>query len=144
MVLHKILKIVALILSVLAVILFGMLLVKGDEVVTATGEGLNPYMYVAYAMMAIILVFTVVFAIKGIFQGNVKKTLLSIGAFLVVVVISYVMSSNSIEGLPEVDGVAITPNASKWVGTGLYVFYILAVVAIGATVLGAIKKLTTK
>ena len=144
MVLHKILKIVALVLSVIAIILFGMLLVKGDEVVKATGEGLNPYMFVAYAMMAIILFFTVVFAIKGVFQGNVKKTLLSLGVLLVVFVFSYVLSDNNVEGLPLVDGEIITPSASKWVGTGLYAFYILAIVAIGATALGGIKKLTTK
>lgn len=142
--LHKILKIIALILGVAGLILWGMLVAKGDEAVKATGEGVDPLMYVGYITLAIVLVFVIIFVLKGVFSGDLKKTLLSVGLFLLVVVISYFMASGSVEGLPLNDGVAITESGSKWVSTGLNTFYILAIAAIGAMIFSGIKKLTNR
>ena len=121
-----------------------MLVAKGDEAVKATGEGVDPLMYVGYITLAIVLVFVIIFVLKGVFSGDLKKTLLSVGLFLLVVVISYFMASGSTEGLPLNDGVAITESGSKWVSTGLNTFYILAIAAIGAMIFSGIKKLTNR
>ncbi|MFT6687978.1 MAG: hypothetical protein ACJAX7_000987, partial [Saprospiraceae bacterium] len=59
--LHKILKIVALILSVAGIIFLAMIVAKGDEVVQATGEGVDGYLFVAYITFAIVLFFVIVF-----------------------------------------------------------------------------------
>lgn len=139
--LHKILKIVALILGVAGVIFWILLVAKGDEVVKSTGEGVDPLIYIAYITLAIVLLFVVIYVLKGIFTGNLKKTLLSIGAFLAIVIVSYMMSSGSVEGLPLLDGEPISESGSKWVSTGLNAFYILAIGAIGAMALSGIKKL---
>jgi len=137
--LHKILKIVALILSVAGIIFLAMIVAKGDEVVKATGEGVDGYLYVAYIMFAIVLLFVIIFVIKGILAGNIKKTLITIGAFLVVVIIAYVLADDT--PMMKSDGAMMTENASRWAGTGLYSFYILAILAIGAMVLSGIKKI---
>jgi len=142
--LHKILKIVALILGVAGLIFWVLLVAKGDEVVKSTGEGVDPLIYIAYITLAIVLLFVVIFVLKGILTGNLKKTLLSIGAFLAIVIVSYMMSSGSVEGLPLIDGEPISESGSKWVSTGLNTFYILAIGAIGAMVLSGLKKLTSK
>jgi len=140
--LHKILKIVALVLSLIGIVFFAMLVSKGDAVIEQTGEGVDGYIYIAYIMLALVLLFVLIFVIKGIFAGNLKKTLISIGLFLVIGIISYVLASGSIEGLPLVDDKVISESSSKWVGTGLYAFYILGIMAIGSMVLSGIKKLT--
>jgi len=142
--LYKILKIVALLLGVAGIIFWFMLLAKGDEAIKATGEGVDPMIYIAYITMAIVLAFVLIFVLKGLFSGNVKKTLMSIGAFVVVVIIGYVMASSSIEGLKPADGEVLTESTSKWVGTGLKTFYILAILAIGAMIFSGFKKLTSK
>jgi len=142
--LHKILKIVALILGVAGLIFWAMLVAKGDEAVKLTGEGVDPLMYIGYITLAIVLLFVIVFVLKGIFAGDLKKTLLSVGAFLLVVIISYVISSGSVEGLPLIDGQPISESGSKWVSTGLNTFYILAIAAIGAMVFSGVKKITSK
>ena len=142
--LHKILKIVALILGVAGLIFWVLLVAKGDEVVKSTGEGVDPLIYIAYITLAIVLLFVVIFVLKGIFAGNLKKTLLSIGTFLAIVIVSYVMSSGSVEGLPLLEGEPISESGSKWVSTGLNTFYILAIGAIGAMVLSGLKKLTSR
>jgi hypothetical protein len=140
--LHKILKIVALVLSLIGIVFFAMLVSKGDAAIEQTGEGVDRYIYIAYIMFALVLLFVLIFVLKGIFAGNLKKTLISIGLFLLVGIVAYVMASGSIEGLPLVDDKVISESSSKWVGTGLYAFYILGIMAIGAMVFSGIKKLT--
>ncbi|MFT5103066.1 MAG: hypothetical protein ACI86C_000717 [Candidatus Latescibacterota bacterium] len=139
--LHKILKIVALVLSSIGIVFFAMLVSKGDAVIEQTGEGVDGFMYVAYIMFALVLLFVLVFVLIGIFAGNLKKTLISVGLFLLIGVISFVMASGSIEGLPLVDDKVISESSSRWVGAGLYAFYILGIMAIGAMVFSGIKKL---
>jgi hypothetical protein len=101
-------------------------------------------MYIAYITLAIVIFFVVIFVLQGIFAGNLKKTLLVVGAFLAVVVISYVISSGSVVGLPKIDGKAISESTSKWVSTGLNTFYILAIAAIGSMVFSGVKKITSR
>ncbi|MDN3723291.1 hypothetical protein QRD02_02770 [Aequorivita sp. SDUM287046] len=140
MALHKILKIVALLLSVAGIIFLAMIIVKGDEAVTATGEGVDGFLYVAYITFAIIVVFVLFFVLKGIFAGNIKNTLISVGAFLLVIVVAYVLADSSPMEMQE--GEMLSESGSKWVGTGLIAFYILAVLAVGAMVFSGIKKIT--
>ncbi len=148
--LHKIIKIIGLLLCVASVIFFVMILNTGDlniQESLASGTdvaSVNWALYASYIMLGLIVLFVLFFVFKGIFAGNVKKTLMSIGGFLLIAVIAYVLASDVVEGLPLNDGVAITPSASKWVGAGLITFYILGIVAIGAMVFSGIKKLTTR
>lgn len=140
MALHKILKIVALLLSVAGIIFLAIIIGKGDTAVAETGAGVDGFLYVAYIIFAITLLFVLFFVIKGVFEGNIKNTLIAVGAFLLIVVISYVLS----DGTPmlNADGGTISASDSKWIGTGLYTFYILAILAIGAMVLSGVKKIT--
>ncbi|HLV92734.1 MAG TPA: hypothetical protein VKX34_06395 [Aequorivita sp.] len=140
MALHKILKIIALLLSVAGVIFLAMIIGKGDEAVAATGEGVDGFLYVAYITFAITILFVLVFVLKGLLSGNIKNTLISVGAFALIVVVSYVLADGTPMQLREGD--TLSASGSKWVDTGLYVFYILAVLAIGAMVVGGVKKVT--
>ena len=138
--LHKILKIVALLLGVAGVIFLAMIIAKGDEAVSATGEGVDGFLYVAYITFAITIVFVLFFVLKGIFAGNIKNTLISVGAFLLIVVIAYVLADGN--QMPMQEGEMLSESGSKWVGTGLYTFYILAILAVGSMVFSGIKKVT--
>tara|TARA_B100000949_G_scaffold31432_1_gene24778 strand:- start:7123 stop:7548 length:426 start_codon:yes stop_codon:yes gene_type:complete len=140
MALHKILKIVALLLGVAGVIFLAMIIAKGDEAVSATGEGVDGFLYVAYITFAITIVFVLFFVLKGIFAGNIKNTLISVGAFLLIVVIAYVLADGN--PMPMQEGEMLSESGSKWVGTGLYTFYILAILAVGSMVFSGIKKVT--
>ncbi|MBT0607794.1 hypothetical protein [Aequorivita echinoideorum] len=140
MALHKIIKIIALLLSVAGIIFLAMIVSKGDEEVTATGYGVDGFLYVAYIIFAIVIAFVLVFVLKGIFEGNIKRTLMSVGAFLLIVAISYVLADSTPMQMQE--GEMLSSSGSKWVGTGLYAFYIMAILAIGAMVFSGIKKVT--
>lgn len=138
--LHKILKIIAILLSVVGIIFYAMILAKGDAAIALTGEGLDGFLYVSYIIFALTIVFVIFFVIKGIFAGNIKSTLLSVGAFLLIVVISYVLADGTPMALPE--GEMLSSSGSKWVGAGLYAFYIMAILAIGAMIYTGIRKVT--
>ena len=142
--LYKIFKIVAMLLGFAGLIFWFLLISKGDDAVKATGAGVAPLLYIAYVIMAIVLGFVTVFVLKGVMSGDVKKTLISVGAFLAVLLISYVMASGSIEGLTPADKSEVTESTSKWVGTGLIAFYILAVVAVTTMAFSGVKKVITK
>ena len=140
--LHKILRIVALILSIAGIVSLAMIVSKGDDVVKQTGEGLDGYLYIAYITLAIVLFFVIIFVLKGLMAGNIKKTFIVIGAFLAVVIISYLVA-DGVETEMR-DGKILSANGSKWVSTGLNVFYILGVLAIGSMVISSVKKIMTK
>ncbi len=145
--LYKILKIIAIVLSVAGIAFFAMIWSAGDKSIVETLAGgenvatIDWLLYVAYIMLAIVVVFVLVFSIQGIFAGNIKKTLITVAAFLGVVVIAYVMSTGTDAGnLPTVDGKHITESASHWVGTGLKAFYILIVLAIASMIWSSVRK----
>jgi hypothetical protein len=54
-----------------------------------------------------------------------------------------VLADNTPMPLPD-DGGMLSESGSKWVGTGLYTFYILAVVAILLMVFSGFKKITNR
>lgn len=139
----KTIKIIALLLSVVGVILYMMIFLKGDLAIKDAlfnGEDvavLDWALYVAYIIFALVLAFVIFFGLKGLVSGNVKKTLIPLLALLVIVVISYVLADGTEMQMKE--GI-LSESGSKWVGTGLYTFYILAIVAIGAMIFSGFKK----
>ena len=141
--LHKILSIVALILAIIGII-FGLLVATGDtETLMQDGSMIDNMMRVAYVIFAITLVLVLFYVIKGLFAGNIKKTLLSLGIFLGIIIVSYLMASGTnLDLQPFIDkGLNVTETTSKNVGAGLYTFYALAIFAIAVMALSAIKKL---
>jgi len=78
---------------------------------------------------------TVISPIYGfiINPGNAVKMLISLGIFVVILIIAYSMAGNTFTDL-ELESLKTTATMSKIVGTGLYITYI----ALGLAVLAAI------
>ncbi|WP_353776897.1 hypothetical protein [Winogradskyella sp. 3972H.M.0a.05] len=147
---QKILTIVALIIGVISIILLGMIISMGDTAIKdafAGGEStgsVDPLMNVAYVVLGLAVVFTVVFTLKNIATNPaaLKSTLRSVVVFGVLAAIAYVMAQG-VE-TPMKDGEVLSASGSKLVGTGLYLFYFLAVVALGSMLLFGVKKMISK
>lgn len=142
---QKITTIVALILGVLGLIFQVTILSKGDDVIEMNSlagdfSAVSPMITLALFILAVVVFITLVssFAALASNPAKLKKALISIAAFAVVVVISYVFS----EGVetPLKDGEVLSASGSRWVGTGLRTFYILAVVAVGTMVFSGVKR----
>lgn len=125
-------------LGVVAFIFFGIILAKGDDQIAATGEGLDGILYLAYVVFALTIAFVLFFVVKGIFAGNIKNTLISVGIFVAIVLLSYILADGGT--ISTGSGAVLEGSGAKWISTGLWTFYILAVVAIIATVLSSFKK----
>ena len=145
--LHKILKIVAAILSLAGVALLAMIISRGDTVIDAaykTGgdTGIVDQMaYVAYVTFGLILAFVVFFVVKNLFSntGSLKATLMGLGAFAAVIIVSYLFSGGDATEYFD-QGIQVTVSKSHIVGAGLVSFYILGALALFSILFSGIKK----
>jgi len=136
--LHKILKIVGLILSLVGVYFLAMIIFKGDDVIIESGTGIDGFLFTAYVMFALVVGAVLIFGLKALFTGNIKNTLIILGAFIVVIAISYTLADNTPMILK--DGDMLSESGSKWVGAGLYTFYILGAIAIVSMIVSGFKR----
>lgn len=87
----------------------------------------------------------VVFSLKNIVSdpSKLKKTGISLVAFLVIIGIGYGLSDGQ-EVINSTGEQMVSESGSKKVGAGLRVFYLLAIVAIGAIIAAGVKKALNK
>jgi NADH:ubiquinone oxidoreductase subunit 6 (subunit J) len=105
---------------------------------------INIGIILTYLMVALAALTAVGFGVKKMMQktNNAKKTLYSIGGLLVIILISYLMSSDEVLGSYE--KYEITAATAKRVGMGLTTFYLLAIGAIGAVLYAELSKAFAK
>jgi len=143
MTLHKVLKYLALVIGVIGLILLGRIIATGDDAIKASadlqGSHLDPFMWIAYLVLAVIVILVAIFVIVGLFRGNIKNTIIAVGSFAVIIIVAYVLSDGEATQLK--DGTMLSASGDHWVGAGLITFYILAGIAIAAMVFSGIKKL---
>jgi len=140
---QKIITIIAGVIGVIAMFFLIRIIGVGDEAIKA-GESsgiVNTFMYIAYAILALILVLVVLFTLKNIFtdSATLKSTLMGVGAFLVVGLICYFLATG-VE-TPMKEGEVLSAGDSKLIGAGLFMFYALAIIAIGTMLLSSVKKM---
>ncbi|MEZ4816595.1 MAG: hypothetical protein R2776_01290 [Flavobacteriaceae bacterium] len=72
--LHKIIKIIALLPSVVGIVFFVMILSAGDKAIAA-GEsgGTVNVLYTAYIIFGLVLAAVLIFVLKGVFAGDIKR-----------------------------------------------------------------------
>ncbi|WP_232333186.1 hypothetical protein [Mariniflexile maritimum] len=119
--LHKILKYLAYALGIIGTI-FALMLMMTDS-----DSMIDNILIVTYVVLFVVIALILVYVIKGLFAGDIKKTLITVGLFLAVILISYMISSGTDLDLKQFNdkGLGITEGISKNVGAGLYAFYIL-------------------
>lgn len=142
---HKFLKIFLLVIGVISAILWYMLPERDMPDGEAVKSGaMNMMFMVTYLLLAIAVVASLVFTLKNLFSNpaGLKKTLFVIAGFLLIVVISYVLSSGT--DVSDEFMAMSEESTVKKIGMGLNVFFILTVVAVGAIVLPGVKKLFSK
>ncbi len=148
--LHKITKVIMGILGVLGLIFAGIVATLDGEglkqEVKAVGiqavevpQSINILVLISYIVLAVCVFLVVIFVLKGLAGGNAKNTLIGLGAFLIVIAISYLLASG--EETPMRDGKILSANGARWVSAGLNAFYILAIGAIVTMLGGGLKKL---
>jgi hypothetical protein len=100
---------------------------------------------IVYFLLAVAVLFSVFFALKHMFANpqGLKRTLIGLAAFLVVIALSYVLSDGA-DGTVETmagRGVSTTEAVVKNIGTGLNVFFLLVIIAVVSMLWGGVKKM---
>ena len=136
--LHKIVKFAALAIGIVSIVFLGGILASENQ----DSAWISPLILLSYIILFACIAIVLIFVFKNLFakQETLKKTLISVGLFLGVVLISFIVADGSDM---VVGGVTYSGTTSKLVSTGLNTFYILALVAIvtmGWTGVTKIKK----
>lgn len=144
---HKILKILAAVLSLIGIVSLVRIIAAGDEAMES-GEkaGLfEPMAYTAYIILGLALVFVLIFVLQNLFTNtaSLKSTLIGVGAFAAVLIIAYVVSGGDPLAYKNGDEMA-TDGQSHMVGAGLIAFYILLAVAAMTMIFSGVKKVISK
>ncbi len=146
---QTIVKIISAVFGLLGVVfLFRIIGVGDEEIKMAASIGdygvVSPLVSVAIAILFVTIAITVVFSLINLASSpqKLKKALVFIGFFLVLVGLSFAISSG-IE-TPLKDGEILSANGSRWVEAGIRMFYILAALAIGSMMFFGGKKLINK
>ena len=141
-------KILVAILGLLGIIFLVRIVAAGDEAIETGGQdGLaDPMGYVAYIMVGLAVALVLFFILKNLFTNTagLKNTLIGVGAFVVVLVISYAISGGDVKLYDLQEGGVATEGTSQMVGAGLVAFYLLLAIAAGAMVFSGAKKIISK
>ena len=133
--LENIIKIVCAVLGLLGVIFLFRILATGDDnIKMAASMGdfslISPLISLSMFIFFITVAVTIIFSLINLASnpGKLKKSMIFIGFLIIVIGIAFA-SSTGVE-TPMKDGQVLSASGSKWVGTGIRVFYILASVAV--------------
>jgi predicted small integral membrane protein len=123
--LNKLTKILVIVASLLAVIFWATIAFSSEE----EGGMITPMIYVAFAVLAVAIVLVLLYTVKNLAskKGELKKTFISVGAFLGVILVAFLLADST---PVTVGGEEFSTTTSKMVSTGLNTFYIVATVAI--------------
>jgi TRAP-type mannitol/chloroaromatic compound transport system permease small subunit len=143
---QNIIKIISAVIGLIAAFFLLRIITTGDEdikMAASMGDfgAVSPLVELARIVLLITVAVTLLFTLRGLFSdfSKLKKAGISIGLFLLVVVVSYLLS----EGVetPLKDGEVLSESGSRWVGTGIRTFYILSIVAIGLMLFSGVSKI---
>jgi len=143
---QNIIKIISGVIGLIAAFFLLRIISTGDEdikMAASMGDfgAVSPLVELARIVLLITVAVTLLFTLRGLFSdfSKLKKAGISIGLFLLVVVVSYLLS----EGVetPLKDGEVLSESGSRWVGTGIRTFYILSIVAIGLMLFSGVSKI---
>lgn len=142
---QKITKIVALALGVLGLIFQVTILSKGDDAIELNSyagdfSSVSPMITLAIIILIIVVAITLVSSLATLASNpeKLKKALLSVAAFVLVVLLSFLLSDGA--ETPLKDGEVLSAFGSRLVGTGLRTFYFLALIAIGSMLFSGVKR----
>ena len=143
---QKIFKYTALVFGFIGLILQVVIINQGDDTIKLNALSgdygvVSTMVTLALIVLAITVSLTLIFSITNLASDSkkLKKALLSIGAFGVVVLVAFLFSSGT--ETPLKDGEILSAAGSRWIETGLRTFYFLVFIAVGAMLYTGIIRL---
>ena len=146
---QKITTYVSALLGLLGLIFLILIVSKGDDSIemdAMQGDygSVSSIILLAQVILALAVAITLFFSLTNLFsdKANLKKSIMTIAAFLSVFLIAFLLSSG--EETPTKDGEFISAFEAKLVETGIRTFYFLTLIAIGSMFYSSVKKIIKK
>ena len=143
--LQKITNLSVVCLAVSALIVLGVIITQGDEYIEMSAMqgnfgAVSVMINLALFVLLVTVLMTLVFSMKNLFseKSKLKKAGISIGSFLFVFIVAFVLSSG-VE-TPMQDGKMLSALQSKFVEAGIRTFYLLTIIAGGIMVYFSVSK----
>jgi magnesium-transporting ATPase (P-type) len=143
--LQKITNISVVLLAVSALIVLGVIIGQGDEYIEMSAMqgnfgAVSVMINLALFVLLVTVLMTLVFSMKNLFseKSKLKKAGMSIGSFLFVFILAFVLSSG-VE-TPMQDGKMLSALQSRFVEAGIRTFYLLTLIAGGIMVYFSVSK----
>ena len=143
--LQKITNISVVLLAVLALIVLGVIIGQGDEYIEMSAMqgnfgAVSVMINLALFVLLVTVLMTLVFSMKNLFseKSKLKKAGMSIGSFLFVFIVAFVLSSG-VE-TPMQDGKMLSALQSRFVEAGIRTFYLLTLIAGGIMIYFSVSK----
>lgn len=134
--LKKSTRLIVLIVSIISFFFWGTIAFSSEE----GGGMIVPMMTVAYVVLAAAIALVLFYTLNNLIskKGELKRTFTSLGAFLGIFLISLLLADSS---AVQVEAGVVEGTTSRLVSTGLNMFYILAVLAVGLMFLSGFKRI---
>lgn len=128
--LHKVIKIAALIISVLSIVFIALIMSSSDA---NNSSWISPLIYLSYVILFACVAVVLIFVFKNIFSNkeNLKRTLITIAVFAGVLLLSYIIADGS-DVYNVKKELLVSGGTSKLVSAGLNMSYILGFVSIAS------------
>ena len=143
--LQKITNISVVLLALLALIVLGVIIGQGDEYIEMSAMqgnfgAVSVMINLALFVLLVTVLMTLVFSMKNLFseKSKLKKAGISIGSFLFVFIVAFVLSSGI--DTPMQDGKMLSALQSRFVEAGIRTFYLLTLIAGGIMVYFSVSK----
>ncbi|SDE15499.1 hypothetical protein SAMN05421636_103434 [Pricia antarctica] len=146
---NKIVKIILIVVGLAGAALWFMLPERDAPVGEATqNAALNAMFWITYILLGIAAIVALAFSLIHLFSdpASIKKTVFVVVGFLLVVAIAYVLADGTDVSVPEMAdrGIETSESTIKKIGTGINVFWILTIIAVGAMIWGGVRKTIIK
>lgn len=128
--LHKVTKIAALVIAVLSLVFIALIMSSSDAV---NSSWISPLIYLSYVILFACVAVVLIYVFKNLFSNKetLKRTLITIGILLGVLLLSFILADGS-DVLSVKKELLASGSTSKLVSTGLNMSYILGFVSIGS------------
>lgn len=146
---NNIVKILLIVVGLAGAVLWFFLPERDAPVGEATqNAALNAMFWITYILLGIAAVVSLAFSLIHLFANpaSIKKTIFVVVGFVLVVAIAYVFADGTDVSIPEMAdrGIDTSETIIKRIGTGINMFFILVVIAVGAMLWGGVRKTIIK
>lgn len=128
--LHKVTKIAALIIAILSLVFLALVMANGEGDNDSWISGL---IYLSYVILLACVAIVLIYVFKNLFSNKetLKRTLITLGLFGAVLLVSYILANGS-DVYNVKKELLVSGGSSKLVSTGLNMTYILGLISVGS------------